>query len=112
MSCQLSVSCRIPPPKAKPFTSEEIRQMHSEIYGSDGEEVPEDKNEGGLDDRMDEMMGNALNEVFSPETRKIAGVGTHDKKEAADKEAGEQDGAAAGDSEEAERGRTGERRAL
>lgn len=86
--------------------------MHSEIYGSDGEEVPEDKNEGELDDRMDEMKGNALNEVFSPEIREIDGVGTHDTKSIADKEPGEQDGAAAGDSGEVERGRTGERRAL
>lgn len=119
MSCQLSVSCRLPEPKTNHLTTHELRQMHSEIFGSDAEENGEDfdgKQEGG----MDEMMGDALKQVFSPEKRKDAGKehtaddGADESKSPNDLPAGAEEVAATraeDDTGEVERGRTRERQA-
>lgn len=124
MSCQLAVSCRLPRPKAKHFTSQEIRQMHSEIYGSDGEEgadqdmhedlrafPQDDDQDDGVDDRMDAMMGDVLKQVFSPEKHKNSDGGEDRTEGASDEEVKEQEGAQAAEGEQIERGRTRERRA-
>ena len=119
MSCQLSVSCRLPEPKTKQLTTHELRQMHSEIFGSDGEGEDFD---GEQDGGMDQMMGDALKQVFSPEQRKDAGKqqtadDVADEPRSADNTElpaeAEEDAAtrAEDDAEEVERGRTRARKA-